>query len=46
VRFGCFGCGGHVLFGSLIEYWCVVGHVSQLHYNQLFSNNKVSIKAI
>jgi hypothetical protein len=46
VRFVCFGCGAHVWFGSLIEYWCVVRHVSQLHYNQLFSNNKVSIKAI
>jgi hypothetical protein len=28
----------------LIECWCVVRHVSQLHFNQLFSNNKVSIK--
>jgi hypothetical protein len=31
-------------FGSLIECWCVVRHVSQLHFNQLFSNTKVSIK--
>jgi hypothetical protein len=30
----------------LIECWCAVRHVSQLHCNQLFSNNKVSIKAI
>jgi hypothetical protein len=30
----------------LIECWCVVRHVSQLHFNQLFSNNKVSIKII
>jgi hypothetical protein len=44
VMFICFGCGAYVLFGSLIECWCVVRHVSQLRFNQLFSNNKVSIK--
>jgi hypothetical protein len=30
----------------LIECWRVVRHVSQLHFNQLFSNNKVIIKII
>jgi hypothetical protein len=44
VRLVCFGCGAYVCFGCLIECWCVVRHVSQLHFNQLFSNNKVSIK--
>jgi hypothetical protein len=46
VRLVCFDCGAYVSFGSLIECWCVVRLASQLHFNQLISNNKVSIKII
>jgi hypothetical protein len=46
VRIVCLDRGAYVCFGSLIECWCVVRSVSQLHFNQLFSNSKDSIKII
>jgi hypothetical protein len=45
VRFIFLDCGAYVLFGSLIECWCIMRPISQLHLKQLFSNNKVSIKS-
>jgi hypothetical protein len=44
--FVCFDCDAYVCFTSLIDCWCVARLVSQLHFNQLFSINKSSIKII